>query len=419
MEALGDGLRQRKGVTKTFKEFDAFPKVPDTYQETSTSGGTVSILVFLFLTILVISEFSYYSATVKEYTFGVDTDADHKLKINIDITVAMECDDLGADVLDLSGSSIDTQTQLKMEPTYFKLSKNQKQWLAALHLARGNREGYRTINDVHDMNVMFGKSMPTYMPEKDNKEFEGDDFNSCRVHGSIEVNKVAGNFHFTAGKSIPHPRGHAHLSSLVSELNYNFSHRIDLLSFGLSHPGILNPLDGDLMITENAYHMFQYYIKIVPTNVNTFSLNMKTNQYSVTQRSRKIEHVRGSHGVPGIFFKYDLHPICVNVLEKHREFSQFLVRLCGIIGGVFATSGMLHSFVGFLSEYLLKHLQQQKKDEEAFVLQGAGQTQSVGLSKDVVESIPSVSLVSPQSVLQQTAQQHSTGTLLGENEVVS
>ena len=100
------------------------------------------------------------------------------------------------------------------------------------------------------------------------QEFEGEDFNACRVHGSIEVNKVAGNFHFTAGKSIPHPRGHAHLSSLVSELNYNFSHRIDLLSFGTPHPGILNPLDGDLMITKNAYHMYQYYIKIVPTNVS-------------------------------------------------------------------------------------------------------------------------------------------------------
>ena len=99
----------------------------------------------------------------------MDTDADHNLQINIDVTVAMDCEDLGADVLDLSGSSIDTASKLKMEPTYFKLSKNQKQWLEALQLARGDNEGYRTINDVHDMNVVFGKAMPTYMPEKDIK----------------------------------------------------------------------------------------------------------------------------------------------------------------------------------------------------------------------------------------------------------
>ena len=398
MDALADGLRQRKGITKTFREFDAFPKVPDTYQETSTSGGTVSIFVFIFLSILVISEFSYYSATVKEYSFGVDTAADHKLNINIDITVAMECDDLGADVLDLSGSSIETQTQLKMEPTYFRLSKNQKNWLDALHASRGSDEGYRTINNVHAMNDVFGEILPTYMPEKDHTEFEGEEFNSCRVHGSIEVNKVAGNFHFTAGKSIPHPRGHAHLSSLVSELNYNFSHRIDLLSFGVSYPGIINPLDGDLMTTPNAYHMFQYYIKIVPTNVETFSLQMKTNQYSVTQRSRQIQHGRGSHGVPGIFFKYDLHPICVNVREKHQEFSQFLVRLCGIIGGVFATSGMLHSFIGHLSEVILKHLQRGKRPQDILVSLDKENTHAIGLSQNIVESVPSVSLVTPDSV---------------------
>ena len=172
---------------------------------------------------------------------------------------------------------------------------------------------------------------------------------------------MAGNFHITAGKSIPHPRGHAHLSSLVSELNYNFSHRIDLLSFGDPHPGIINPLDGDLQLTETGYQMYQYYIKIVPTSIQTFKHNMKTYQYSVTQRSRVINHGKGSHGVPGIFFKYNLNSICVNVKEKFRDFGQFLVRLCGIIGGVFATSGMMHSFIGFLTDLILCKLRERNK----------------------------------------------------------
>lgn len=76
-------------------------------------------------------------------------------------------------------------------------------------------------------------------------------FHACRIHGHLYVNKVAGNFHITVGKyvinflklssmfssfaarsswmcdisltlflllsrSIPHPRGHAHLAALVS-----------------------------------------------------------------------------------------------------------------------------------------------------------------------------------------------------------
>lgn len=167
----------------------------------------------------------------------------------------------------------------------------------------------------------------------------------------------------TAGKSIPHPRGHAHLSSMVSELNYNFSHRIDLLSFGDPHPGLINPMDGDLQITDQGYQMFQYYIKIVPTYIQTLRDNMKANQFSVTQRSRTLNHMKGSHGVAGIFFKYDFNAVSVRINEQRREFGQFFVRLCGIIGGVFATSGMLHSFVGLLADLIMCQIKKKRANQ--------------------------------------------------------
>ena len=44
--------------------------------------------------------------------------------------------------------------------------------------------------------------------------------------------------------------------------------------------------------------------------------------------------------VLGVYFKYDFSPLIVRVTEKGRPFWQFLVRLCGIIGGIFATSGI-------------------------------------------------------------------------------
>ena len=56
-------------------------------------------------------------------------------------------------------------------------------------------------------------------------------------------------------------------------------------------------------------------------------------------QNRTINHSQGSHGVPGIFVKYDLSSFKVHVREEHKPYWQFLVRLCGIIGGVFATSG--------------------------------------------------------------------------------
>ncbi|ESO96332.1 hypothetical protein LOTGIDRAFT_60177, partial [Lottia gigantea] len=61
---------------------------------------------------------------------------------------------------------------------------------------------------------------------------------------------------------------------------------------------------------------------------------------------RSINHREGSHGVPGIFVKYDLNPIKIEVREERQPFWQFLVRMCGIVGGVFAVSGMLHDFCG-------------------------------------------------------------------------
>ena len=35
---------------------------------------------------------------------------------------------------------------------------------------------------------------------RDEKEFQGEELDSCRIYGKLDVNKVAGNFHITAGK---------------------------------------------------------------------------------------------------------------------------------------------------------------------------------------------------------------------------
>lgn len=103
---------------------------------------------------------------------------------------------------------------------------------------------------------------------------------------------------------------------------YNFSHRIDHLSFGEAIPGIISPLDGTekvsadctsvlsnifiwicavsltivweklllhwanryLWLLSPANHMFQYFITIVPTKLNTYQVSAETHQYSVTEQ---------------------------------------------------------------------------------------------------------------------------------------
>lgn len=354
-------IRNRKQTLKVLKELDAFPKVPENYQQTSASGGSVSILIFLFIGILVVSEFWYYRAVETKYDYEVDTDTDSKLQINVDLTVAMKCENIGADVLDLSGSTLELGDKLKLEPSYFELSADQSAWLSMFRRMHAFMEGYRALKILEE----FKGDLPTYMPKRQDEESKDKPYDACRVHGSFEVNKVAGNFHITAGKSIYHPRGHAHLSALVPSEIFNYSHRIDVLSFGHWVPGYINPLDGDIVTTEKHMQMYQYYVQIVPTTIKSLSGRItKTNQYSVTQRIREIDHNSGSHGISGIFFKYDMSSIMVRVESRHRSFWGFLVRLCGIVGGMFATSGMLHSFIGFLFDVITCQFQLKKKDEK-------------------------------------------------------
>ena len=72
-------------------------------------------------------------------------------------------------------------------------------------------------------------------------------------------------------------------------------------------------------------------------NLVTFSMLMPP---PFPVQEREIDHAAGSHGVAGIFVKYDTSALMVTVREQHMPLGQFLVRLCGIVGGVFSTTGL-------------------------------------------------------------------------------
>lgn len=85
--------------------------------------------------------------------------------------------------------------------------------------------------------------------------------------------------------------------------------------------------------------LFQYFIEVVPTNVKTFLTSINTYQYSVKELSRPIDHHKGSHGMPGIFFKYDMSALKVLVRQERDNFATFLARLCATVGGIYVCSG--------------------------------------------------------------------------------
>uniref|UniRef100_A0A8C8I176 Endoplasmic reticulum-Golgi intermediate compartment protein n=1 Tax=Oncorhynchus tshawytscha TaxID=74940 RepID=A0A8C8I176_ONCTS len=247
----------RKKALSLVKELDAFPKVPESYVETTATGGTVSLIAFTAMALLAFFEFFVYRDTWMKYEYEVDKDFSSKLRINIDITVAMKCQHVGADILDLAETMI-TSNGIQYEPVIFELT----------------------------------------------------GFHQC----------IAA---------------------------YDFSHRIDHVSFGEEIPGIINPLDGTEKITSNHNEMFQYFITVVPTKLHTSKVSADKHQFSVTERERVINHAAGSHGVSGIFMKYDTSSLMVMVSEQHMPLWQFLKCTLNIFIDLLSPTGMIHGFVGF------------------------------------------------------------------------
>ena len=72
-------------------------------------------------------------------------------------------------------------------------------------------------------------------------------------------------------------------------------------------------------------------------------MDTTTYQYAMTQ------HEKVSEKNPGIFIKYDFSGLGVQITEYRESLVSLLTRLAGILGGIFASSGIIASSVGYIS----------------------------------------------------------------------
>lgn len=333
-------------------ELDAFPKVPDTYVEYTLSGAYVAVITFILCVLLLYSELTYFFWPGLKFRFAPDGDMHAKLKLNVDMTVAMPCDLIGADILDKTNTNAFMFGRLREEPTWWALEEAQRNHFDEVQrLNQYLREEYHQLQDIL-WKSGYSKLYADMPARRDNLHTEKD---ACRVHGTLTLNKVAGNFHVTAGKVLPIMGAHAHMTGFMEKGDYNFSHRIERLSFGEDHAGIIQPLEGDEKLTDINLMNFQYFIEIVPTEVQTLTGKKLTYQYSVKDHVRPIDHTKGSHGTPGIYFKYDISALKVEVTKDRPGFFQFLVRLCAGVGGIVATSTIVSALVKNLIDFYCCH----------------------------------------------------------------
>ncbi|GMP62782.1 hypothetical protein CsSME_00024748 [Camellia sinensis var. sinensis] len=111
----------------------------------------------------------------------------------------------------------------------------------------------------------------------------------CRVYGVLDVQRVAGNFHIS-----------------VHGLNIFVAQMIVPIEYGYLSKEVL---------PTNQFSVTEYY--------------SPTNEYDRTW--------------PAVYFLYDLSPITVTIREERRSFLHFITRLCAVLAGTFALTGLYYS----------------------------------------------------------------------------
>ncbi|CAH6718618.1 ER-derived vesicles protein Erv41p [[Candida] jaroonii] len=305
------------------KTFDAFPKVDSQHTVRSDRGGFSTILT-VFLTLVIIwIEIGGFLGGYVDHQFIVDDQIRTNLLINIDMLVAMPCDFIHTNVVDITDDRFLAGETLNFEGTRF--------FLPEMFKINNENTEYETPDLDH------------VMQENLRAEFsiEGQRMNqgapACHIFGSIPVNQVSGEFHITA-KGF----GYRDRQSAAPQ-NLNFSHVISEFSFGTFYPLIDNPLDFTGKVTEENYQAYKYYAKVVPTTYEKLGIVIDTNQYSLTEQHKVIKPKKTGNpqSPPGIFFKYDFEPIKLLIAERRIPFIQFVAKLGTICGGLMILAGYL------------------------------------------------------------------------------
>ncbi|XP_073065778.1 uncharacterized protein [Primulina eburnea] len=361
------------------RNLDAYPKINEDFFSRTLSGGVITLVSSIIILVLFVSEFRLYLHTVTNTKLVVDTSRGGKLHINFDVTFpAIPCTLLSVDAMDISGERhldirhdifkkrIDShgnvvgvrqdgigapQIEKPLQKHGGRLEHNEKYCGSCFGAETSDDECCNSCEEVRDAYRKKGWAI-TNTDLIDQCKREGfvdkvkeEHGEGCNIHGSLEVNKVAGNFHFAPGKSF-HQSNFQLLDLLAFQIeNYNISHKINKLTFGDSIPGIVNPLDGVQWLQETPSGVYQYFIKVVPSiHTNIRGHTIQSNQFSVTEHFKNTE-MELTRSVPGVFFFYDLSPIKVTFTEEHTSFLHFLTHICAIMGGVFTVAGILDSFI--------------------------------------------------------------------------
>ncbi|KAF9509814.1 hypothetical protein BS47DRAFT_1396547 [Hydnum rufescens UP504] len=326
MASEPESILDKLDAIAPIQRFDAFPKVQSTFRSRTTGGGFLTILVLLLSTLLVLNDFAEFMWGWPDSEFSVDDKIAQTMTLNADLVVNMPCHYLTVDLRDAVGERLHLSNGFRRDGTIF--DPNQAQllrtyqtratWAARdiVALSRKNRGFFAWLWNTNRKQEFA----PTYNYRPDGS--------ACRIYGSVEVKKVTANLHITT-------LGHGYGSREHTDHSMmNLSHIITEFSFGPYIPDIVQPLDYSYEKTSEPFTVFQYFLNVVPTTYHaTPSRSVTTNQYSVTHYVKYIKHGE--------------------VHQRTTTFIQFLVRVVGVIGGVWVCAGWAFKIGGKAAEVVV------------------------------------------------------------------
>ena len=99
------GSEDKSGLN-IVKAFDAFPKTKPSYTQKTQTGGVWTVVFMCASLWLTCSELGRWWMGTTTHSFSVEQGVGKDLQINLDLVVAMKCEDLHINVQDASGDRI-------------------------------------------------------------------------------------------------------------------------------------------------------------------------------------------------------------------------------------------------------------------------------------------------------------------------
>ena len=182
----------------------------------------------VFSILLVSTELMRWWRGAETHNFAVEKGVSRDMLLNLDVVVRMNCADLHINVQDAAGDRILAAHTLSLDPTNWsqwvdlkgthKLGRDAQGKVVTGHgwehrdvgkrVGAEHEEGFGEEH-VHDI-VAKGRSKAKFGKTPKVWGGKGD---SCRVYGTLNLNKVQGDFHITA-------RGHGYME-LASHLDHS------------------------------------------------------------------------------------------------------------------------------------------------------------------------------------------------------